>query len=289
MRASGCSRAPFPCSSAPCGSCRATKVCAAPAPTGAPSAAVATRRAPSCCDSSSRPAGARTASARPSTSAWARSLGPKATSRSRSSSSSSRRRWTRRTWASCASSPRSPKRRAPPPARGVPPRRPPLGELARAAGKAEVLADRLLALVERRRRKAETGVAGALLLRVAELAERDFGDEARALDLHRRAEEIEPRSLAVLSGLARLAQKRGDEVECERIAALLEKIAAEAATPEDAAEALYRAVAIQLSGARTRDAGVANLSAAVEKSRDLDRASALVAGAGLPQADLAKI
>jgi hypothetical protein len=162
-------------------------------------------------------------------------------------------------------------------------------DLGREAGKTETLADRLLALVERRRRKTETGVAGALLLRVAEIAERDFSDDGRALELHRRAEEVEPRSLQVLSGLARLAGKRGDHAESDRIVARLEEIAAEAATPADAAEALYRAAAVELPDARTRDAGIAKLCVALEKHPDLDRASALVAGAGLPQAELVKI
>jgi tetratricopeptide (TPR) repeat protein len=165
----------------------------------------------------------------------------------------------------------------------------PLVELARAAGKVETLTDRLLALVERRRRKAETGVAGALLLRAADIAEKDFGDDARALELHRRAEEVEPRSLDVLSGLARLAGKRGDDAERDRIAALLGKIAAEASVPVEAADALYRAAALQLPRAETRAAGVASLCAALEKSRDLERASKLVADAGVPQSELVKI
>jgi tetratricopeptide (TPR) repeat protein len=165
----------------------------------------------------------------------------------------------------------------------------PLVELARAAGKAEVLVDRLLSLVEKRRRKAETGVAGALLLRAAGVAERDFNDDARALELHRRAEEAEPRSVAVLAGLARLARKRGDDAECARLGARLAKVASEAATSEEAAEALYEAAALELPRAETRDAGVASLCAALEKKPDLERASALVANAGLPQADLVKI
>ena len=108
------------------------------------------------------------------------------------------------------------------------------------------LIDRLLALVERRRRNTETGVAAVLLLRVAEIAERDLGDDARALDLLRRADEVEPRSLVVLTGLGHLAQKRGDGEECERIAARLAELARAAAGPADAAEALYRAAALEL-------------------------------------------
>ena len=165
----------------------------------------------------------------------------------------------------------------------------PLLELGREAGKTETLADRLLALVELRRRKTEAGVAGALLLRVAELAERDFGDDGRALELHRRAEEVEPRSLDALSGLARLAQRRGDQAECDRITARLEELAREATSPADAAEALYRAAAIELSRAETREAGIAKLCLALEKAPNLDRASALVEAAGLPQGELVKI
>jgi hypothetical protein len=165
----------------------------------------------------------------------------------------------------------------------------PLLALGREAGKTEVLIDRLLALVERRRRKTETGVAAVLLLRVAEIAERDLADDARALELLRRADEVEPRSLVVLSGLGRLADKRGDDAECERIAARLAELAATAVTPADAAEALYRAAALELPRAGTRDGGVAKLCVALEKSPDLDRASALVAAAGLSQAELVQI
>jgi thioredoxin-like negative regulator of GroEL len=165
----------------------------------------------------------------------------------------------------------------------------PLLVLGREAGKTDVLVDRLLALVERRRRKTETGVAAVLLLRVAEIAERDLGDGARSLELLRRAEEVEPRSLAVLAGLGRLAAARRDEAECDRIAARLEELAAEAATPVDAAEALYRAAALELPREATRDAGIAKLCVALEKHADLDRASALVEAAGLSQGELVKI
>ena len=160
--------------------------------------------------------------------------------------------------------------------------------LGREAGRTEVLIDRLLSLVERRRRKTESGVAAVLLLRVAEIAERDLGDDARALELLRRADEVEPRSLPVLSGLGRLAQKRGDGAERERIAARLAELAA-GAQPADAAEALYRAAALELPFEATRDGGIAKLCLALEKSPDLDRASALVEAAGLSQSELVKI
>ena len=165
----------------------------------------------------------------------------------------------------------------------------PLVEMARACGQMQQLVERLLALVERRRRKADMGVASTLLLLAANVAEHDFGDQVRALDLHRRAEEMQPRSFEVLSGIARLAQQQGNVAECDRVTGVFKLSAAEARTPEAAAEALYRAAGLELGRPETRDAGIADLCEAIEKSRDLERAATLVAGAGVPDAELVKI
>ena len=165
----------------------------------------------------------------------------------------------------------------------------PLVEMARACGQVQQLVERLLALVERRRRKADMGVASTLLLLAADVAEHDFGDQVRALDLHRRAEEMQPRSFEVLSGIARLAQQQGNVAECDRVIGVFKLTAAEARTPEAAAEALYRAAGLELGRPETRDAGIADLCEAIEKSRDLERAASLVAGAGVPDAELVKI
>ena len=165
----------------------------------------------------------------------------------------------------------------------------PLAELARASGQLQQLVDRLLALVEKRRRKADMSVASTLLLLAADIVERDFGDAARALELHRRAEEMQPRSFDVLSGIARLALQQADVAECDRVAALLKLSAEEARNPETAAEALYRAAELELGRAETRASGIASLCEAIEKSRDLERASALVATARVPEAELVKI
>ncbi len=123
----------------------------------------------------------------------------------------------------------------------------PLVELARTTGRLEQLVERLLALVERRRRKADMGVASTLLLLAADIAEHDFGDRKRALDLHRRAEEMQPQSLGVLSGIARLAREQGDVAECDRVAGLLKLAAAEARNAQAAADALYLAAELELA------------------------------------------
>ena len=137
----------------------------------------------------------------------------------------------------------------------------PLVELARAAGQLQPLVERLLALVERRRRKADMGVAATLLLLAADIAERDFGDQTRALDLHRRAEEMQPRSFDVLTGIARLAQQQGER---RRVRSRGARVQARA----PARRAARRPPRRRCTGpprwssarAETREAGIASLS-----------------------------
>jgi tetratricopeptide (TPR) repeat protein len=164
----------------------------------------------------------------------------------------------------------------------------PLVDLARAAGRVEQLVDRLLALRDRRRRKADADLTSVLLLRAAELAEQDLGDLDRAAELYRRAEETPTASLAAWFGLARIAEKRGEHGECIRLAGLLKQGAANDNTPAGA-EALFRAAALELPGADTREAGIASLCQALERSRDVERALVIVTTADLPQAELVRI
>ncbi len=108
-RASGCWRARSRCWSTPCASCRATRGCGWPWPTAWPSAAAAPKRAASCWRWSSRPGGARAASAPRSTSGSVSWRAPRAIFPARSRSSSRRRRWTPPTRTSCGSWPRWPR------------------------------------------------------------------------------------------------------------------------------------------------------------------------------------
>ena len=149
--------------------------------------------------------------------------------------------------------------------------------------------DRLIALADGLRRKPDAPVNAALLLQAAQLAEDELGDLDRALALCRRAEEGKARSLEVWDRLAHIAHKRGDAAECERLIGLIKQCAADADRAEAAAEAHYRAAALELGRPETREAGIRSLCQAVEKGRDVERALELVARVGLPQADLAKI
>jgi tetratricopeptide (TPR) repeat protein len=173
------------------------------------------------------------------------------------------------------------------------PERPGLHEgavrLARAEGKVERLVERLLGAAGRRRRRPESHLATTLTLRAATLVETDLGDLDRARELFQRAAETEPTSIEVLSGLARLAARRDDHAECLRIVSVLKTSAAEAATPAAAAEALFCVAALEMADPQTREAGIASLCEALEKSRDVERARQLVTAAGLPAQDLVKI
>jgi hypothetical protein len=107
-----------------------------------------------------------------------------------------------------------------------------------------------------------------LLLLAADVAEHDFDDRKRALELHRRAEEMQPQSLGVLSGIARLAREQGDVAECDRVAGLLKLAAAEARNVDAAADALYLAAELELARPDSRGAGIATLSDALGKRPD---------------------
>ena len=130
-----------------------------------------------------------------------------------------------------------------------------------------------------------------LLLLAADIAERDFGDQTRALDLHRRAEEMQPRSFEVLSGIARLALQRGERGRMRPGGRRCSSSPPpRRATPTAAAEALYRAAGARAADARRRATPASPICAeAIEKSGDLERAAALVEAAGVPDAELVKI
>jgi tetratricopeptide (TPR) repeat protein len=162
-------------------------------------------------------------------------------------------------------------------------------ELARGQGKVDRLVDRLLAAAGKRRRRSEAPVVAALLLRAAELAETDLGDVDRAADLYRRAQEGLPASIDAISGLARLAQRRGDHAESARLVDLLKEKAGEGSAPEQAADALFRAAALELGQPATRAAGIASLYQAVKISNDVERATKVAGAAELAPEDVAEI
>ena len=125
-----------------------------------------------------------------------------------------------------------------------------------------------------------TGVAGASCYAPPRSPSATFGDETRALELHRRAEEIEPRLLDVLSGLARSWRRSVTTAPSTAVAGVVRADRGRGGGPR-----ARRRGALSRGGAsscrvETRAAGkVVSLSAALEKSRDVERASALVEAA----------
>jgi predicted Zn-dependent protease len=162
-------------------------------------------------------------------------------------------------------------------------------ELGRAQQRVPAVVDRLVELADSLRRQPDATVSATLLLAAAQLAEDELGDLDRALSLCLRAQERQGPPLAVWDRLARLAHKRGDGVEAERLIALMKQWAAESGDAQAASDALLRAAAIELPRPETREAGLASLCLAVERGKDVERALALVAGMGLAPSDLVQI
>lgn len=136
-------------------------------------------------------------------------------------------------------------------------------ELAARLGHGARYVDALLALVDRARRKQDGGLQADLLLRAAEIVEREFGDHDRADELYQRVEAGGQRVVEAWMGLARIASARGDSA---RQIGLLERIAAapdEAMSPEVRARARFGLAEIHLSSPESRDAGVTAMRSAL--------------------------
>ncbi|MBK9754663.1 MAG: tetratricopeptide repeat protein [Nannocystis sp.] len=137
-------------------------------------------------------------------------------------------------------------------------------EQAARLGQSQRYVDSLTALVERARRKADSAVAADLLIRSAEIVEREFGDLERAAEMYGRVEAQGHRVVEAWMGLARIAAARGDSA---RQVELFERISSapdDAMTPEVRARAAFGLAEIHLAAPESRDAGVAAMRRALE-------------------------
>ncbi|HEY8379606.1 MAG TPA: tetratricopeptide repeat protein, partial [Nannocystis sp.] len=137
-------------------------------------------------------------------------------------------------------------------------------ESAARLGQSQRYVDAVLGLVDRARRKHEAALQADLLLRAAEIVEREFVDHERASELYGRVEATGERVVEAWMGLARIAAARGDSA---RQVELLERIAAapdDAMSPEVRARAAFGLAEIHLASADSRDAGVAAMRRALE-------------------------
>lgn len=128
-----------------------------------------------------------------------------------------------------------------------------------------------------------------LLLRAGEVAEKDLRDNTRATALYHRVEQTGQRVAEALTGLAHVGLQGRDETEPRRAAALLRKMAHQAASDQEKADLLFRVAECQLGVPSLRNEGLEILARAVDLSPDLSRAMALVEAAHVPESDLARV
>lgn len=156
-------------------------------------------------------------------------------------------------------------------------------------GKADAYLEAVQTASERLRRADDAQSLADLLLRAADVAEKDLGLPERALGLLRRAEQTERRGAEVQSALARVAAAGGDVAEVKRAVAGLRQLLQQATTDAEKGDLLYRLALAQMGQPELREDGLADLAQAVELSPDLPRATAIVEGAQVPDAALARV
>ncbi|MCY1070699.1 tetratricopeptide repeat protein [Nannocystis sp. RBIL2] len=132
--------------------------------------------------------------------------------------------------------------------------------------------DAVLGLVDRARRKQDAGLQADLLLRAADIVERELADHPRATELYGRVEAGGERVVEAWLGLARIAAARGDTA---RQVELLERVSNapdDAMPPEVRARAAFGLAEIHLAAPESRDAGVAAMRRALQTEPRLDLA-----------------
>ena len=167
-----------------------------------------------------------------------------------------------------------------------------LHERARAVARAAGLTERYLEVVEtvvdRRRRREDGPLVAKLLLTAGDIVEKDLADPPRALGLYRRASDVGDLPAETASALARIGATC-DPTERARALDRLTRLAREAPTLDEQADALYRLAEAQLATAETREAGLGTLSAAMERMPVVERALGIVRDAVVPNEELHKV
>ena len=137
-------------------------------------------------------------------------------------------------------------------------------EQAARLGQSQRYVDSLTALIERARRKADSVIAADLLIRSAEIIEREFGDLERAAEMYGRVEAQGHRLVEAWMGLARIAAARGDSARQVELFERIQGAPDDAMSPELRARAAFGLAEIHLASPESRDAGVAAMRRALE-------------------------
>jgi tetratricopeptide (TPR) repeat protein len=155
--------------------------------------------------------------------------------------------------------------------------------------KAGAYLDAVAGAADKLRRADDAATLADLLLRAADVAEKDLHLLDRALGYLRRAEQSNRRNAEVHSALARVAVQAGDGAEIKRAVAGLRRLLQAAASGAEKADILYRLAEAQIGQVESREEGLDALAEAVEVQPDLPRATAIVQGAQVPDSALARV
>jgi tetratricopeptide (TPR) repeat protein len=156
-------------------------------------------------------------------------------------------------------------------------------------GKAEAYLDAVVGAADKLRRADDAATLADLLLRATDVAEKDLHLLDRALGFLRRAEQTNRRKAEVQSALVRVAVQMGDAEEIKRAVAGLRRLLQAAASDAEKGDLLYRLAEAQVGQVDTREDGLDALAEAVEVQPDLQRATAIVLGAQVPDSALARV
>ena len=155
--------------------------------------------------------------------------------------------------------------------------------------KAGAYLDAVASAADKLRRADDATTLADLLLRAADVAEKDLHLLDRALGFLRRAEQSNRRNAEVQSALVRVAVQAGDLAEIKRAVANLRRLLQAAATDVERGDLLYRLAEAQIGQIDTREEALDALAQAVEVQPDLPRATAIVQSAQVPDSALARV
>ncbi len=130
--------------------------------------------------------------------------------------------------------------------------------------KAAAYLDALAGAADKLRRADDAATLADLLLRAADVAEKDLHNLDRALGFLRRAEQSNRRNAEVQSALARVAVRAGDSAEIKRAVAGLSRLLQVAVADDEKGDLLYRLAEAQIGQVESREEGLDALAQAVE-------------------------
>jgi len=155
--------------------------------------------------------------------------------------------------------------------------------------KANAYLDAVAVAADKLRRADDAGTLADLLLRAADVAEKDLHLLDRALAFLRRAEQSNRRTAEVQSALVRVAAQAGDSAEIKRAVAGLRRLLSASVSDAEKGDLLYRLAEAQIGQVELREEGLDALAQAVEVLPDLPRATTIVQSAQVPDSALARV